>query len=365
MLGMGAEAGSTGPNIVFKIAASSAAARNITVRLNSEGIGTNNTVVYSVGQEVQLILDAFRGKAEALKRGRVVTRTYETNMGGRFVGHLREVAAEQLYAATAKRSGEAQTLSLLDSLARSLNVEDTTIQELSSADVTRKARAFSAFKYLKTLDHPEVLKAAARGWTTAHSIQQLENDLKKAGTLVARRVYQVFYTERNRSNWIAYLKERYGLTAAQAEEVLTSMDVLPASKRIPEDTVHALGATNMCHTEFPNQARSVQVMSEKETFRLEDYRESVLGSYDPAVAERLAAFPDFRLGYDLTASLKELLLEAGIEEVAQWGTEGIRPEQWHEFGPVQKTSAEFRAAYTAFAAKCVAIAKEQAANAKA
>src|SRR5262249_46535362 len=108
LLGMGAEAGNTGPNIVFKIAASSAAARNITVRLNSEGIGTNNTVVYSVGQEVQLILDAFRGKAEAIKRGRVVTRTYETNMGGRFVSHLREVAAEQLYVAVAKRSGEAQ-----------------------------------------------------------------------------------------------------------------------------------------------------------------------------------------------------------------------------------------------------------------
>jgi hypothetical protein len=107
------------------------------------------------------------------------------------------------------------------------------------------------------------LKAATAAGQTAHSIQQLENDLKKAGTLVARRVYQVFHTERNRSNWIAYLKQRYGLTAAQAEEVLTSMDVLPASKRIPEDTVHALGATNMCHTEFPNQAS--RRMSEKET----------------------------------------------------------------------------------------------------
>ena len=137
------------------------------------------------------------------------------------------------------------------------------------------------------------------------------------------------------------------------------MDVLPASKRIPEDTFHALGASNMCHTEFPNQSRAVQLMSEKETFRLEEHRESVLGSYDPAVAERLAVFPDFRLGFDLTPSLKGLLLEAGIEEAARWGTEGIPPERWHEFGPVQKTSAEFRAAYTAFAAKCVSITKEQ------
>jgi len=357
LLGLGAEAGSTGPNIVFKIAASSEAARNITVRLNSEGIGTNNTVVYSVSQEVQLILDAFRGKAEAIKNGRVVTRTYETNMGGRFVSHLREVAAEQLYAATAKRTDEPRTSSLLDALARSLKVEDTAIVELSSADVTRKARAFCAFKYLKAIDHPEVLRAAEAAGQTAQSVQQLEEDLKKAGTLVARRVYQVFYTLQNRPKWVTYLAKSYGLTAAQAEEILNSMDVLPASKRIPEDTFHALGASNMCHTEFPNQARAVQVMSEKEKFRLEDYRESVLGSYDSAVAERLSVFPDFRLGFDLTPGLKRLLLEAGIEEVAHWGTEGIPPERWHEFGPVQKTSAEFRAAYTAFAAKCVSIAK--------
>jgi Transaldolase/Fructose-6-phosphate aldolase len=360
-LGLGAEAGKTGPNIVFKIAASSEAARNITVRLNSEGIGTNNTVVYSASQEVQLILDAFRGKAEAIKKGRLVTRTYETNMGGRFVSHLREVAAEQLYATVAKQTGEARTSSLLDSLARSLKVEDATVREFSSADVARKARAYCSFKYLKALDHPEVVKAAEAAGQTGHELRQLEDDFKKAGTLVARRVYQVFYTERNRRKWIAYLGKNYALTSVQAEEVLNSMDVLPASKRIPEDTFHALGARNMCHTEFPNQARAVQLVSEKETFRLEEYRESVLGSYDPMVVERLAVFPDFRLGFDLTPSLKKLLLEAGIEEVAHWGTEGIPPERWHEFGPVQKTSAEFRAAYTAFAAKCVSIAKGDAA----
>ncbi len=357
MLGLGATAGNTGPNIVFKIAASSDAARRITTRLNSEGIGTNNTVVYSVSQEVQLILDAFRGKAEAIKKDRVITRTYETNMGGRFVSHLREVAAEQLYREVVHRTGDAQTLSLLDSLARSLKVEDATLRELAGVSPAQKARAVCAFKYLKTLDHPEIFKAAEAVGQTVTSICQLEEDLRKAGTLVARRVYQVFYTEENRPKWVAYLKKTYGLTLAQAEEVLVSMDVLPASKRIPEDTFHALGGSNMCHTEFPNQARAVQLMSEKETFRLEDYRDSVLGSYDQSVVTRLSVFPDFLLGYDLTPSLKELLLEVGIEEAAGWGTDGIPPERWHEFGPVQKTTAEFRAAYTAFAAKCVSIAK--------
>jgi hypothetical protein len=357
ILGLGGEAGHTGPNIVFKIAASSKAARSITTRLNGEGIGTNNTVVYSVSQEVQLILDAFRGKAEAIKRGRVVTRTYETNMGGRFVSHLREVAAEQLYQEVASRIGDTQTLSLLDSLARSLKVEDTTLRELVSIGPAGKARAICAFKYLKTLDHPEILKAAEAAGRSVPSIRQLEDDLRKAGTLVARRVYQVFYSEQNRPKWVAYLKKNYALTTAQAEEVLISMDVLPASKRIPEDTFHALGASNICHTEFPNQARAVQLMSESETFRLEDYRDSALGSYDYDVVTRLSAFSDFLLGFDLTPSLRELLLEVGIEEVGSWGTKGIPPERWHEFGPVQKTTAEFRAAYTAFAAKCVSIAK--------
>jgi hypothetical protein len=153
------------------------------------------------------------------------------------------------------------------------------------------------------------------------------------------------------------LKKSYGLGTDQAEEILNSMDVLPASKRIPEDTFHALGSSNMCHTEFPNQARAVQLMSEKEGFKLEDYRQSVLASYDPAVVERLSVFPDFLLGFDLTPRLKALLLETGIEEANRWGNSGIPPERWHEFGPVQKTSAEFRAAYTAFAAKCVSIAR--------
>jgi len=357
MLGLESFAGKTGPNIVFKIAASSEAARNITVRLNSEGIGTNNTVVYSVSQEVQLILDAFRGKAEAIGEGHLVTRTYETNMGGRFVSHLREVAAEQLCEMAATRIGDTKTTVLLDRLARSLGVEESTLSGLASAALAQRARTLCAFKYLKTLDHPEVLKIAESAGRTPQSVQQLEDDLKKAGTLVARRVYEVFYAERNRSKWISYLKKSYGLRTDQAEEILNSMDVLPASKRVPEDTLHAMGATNMCHTEFPNQARAVQLTSEKEGFRLEDYRQSVLGSYDSAVVDRLSVFPDFLLGFDLTPSLKALLLEVGIGEAARWGTGGVPPQRWHEFGPVQKTSAEFRAAYTAFAAKCVTIAR--------
>jgi len=49
--------------------------------------------------------------------------------------------------------------------------------------------------------------------------------------------------------------------------------------------------------------------------------------------------------------------EVGID-VADWHTEGLKPEDWPGFGSVQKTSAEFRNAYDTFAAKCVNITKE-------
>jgi len=91
-------------------------------RAEHRRIGTNNTVVYTVGQEVQLILDAFEGKAAAINHGRQVVRTYETNMGGRFVSHLREVEAEKIFVACAAKAGEQKAGELLDALAESLKV---------------------------------------------------------------------------------------------------------------------------------------------------------------------------------------------------------------------------------------------------
>jgi transaldolase len=76
--------GTVAPNIVFKVAASSKAAREVTLELNASGIGTNNTVTFSVSQEVPLMVDALEGKARATSAGRPVTRTYMTNMGGAF-----------------------------------------------------------------------------------------------------------------------------------------------------------------------------------------------------------------------------------------------------------------------------------------
>jgi len=359
-LGLGDRAGRIGPNIVFKVAASSKAARTITRELNREGIGTNNTVVYSVGQEVLLIADAFAGKAKAIQQGKTVTRTYETNMGGRFASHLREVAAEKIFLDAAEKIGPLRAQAYLDDLARSLRVEAATSAKLADSALIDKIRTICSFKYLKSLDQADFLAASEAAGHEPKEICQLEEDLRKAGTLVARRVHGVFYSPKNRPRWIRYLQETYSLSGEQATEILDSMDVLPASKRISEDTLHALGSRNMCHTEFPNQARAVQLRSEQPGFRLEDFRESVAANYEAGVIDRLSTWRDFGLGYSLTSELKELLLRVGLEEAKDWPVDGILPAEWPEFGPVVKTSEEFRAAYLAFRTKCISIAREAA-----
>lgn len=362
LLGLDDRAGNLGPCIVFKVAGGSEAARKITTVLNSQGTGTNNTVVYTVAQEVQLVLDAFKGKAKAIQQGHRVVRTYETNMGGRFVSHLRELEAEKIFTAVADKFGEDKASELLDALAESLNIDSSTLESVSSASVAQKARVICSYSFLKALDHPGVIEAAELIGQSAEEVELMEADLKKAGTLVARRVYWTFYSPENRPKWIKYLTKTYGVTEKQAKEILESMDVLPASKRVPEDTLHALASSNMCHTEFPNHARAVQLFSEQEGFCLEDLRESVLDSYEPGVVKRLYELPDFRRGYDLTPSLKDFLQnEVGID-VADWKTQGLKPEEWPEFGSVKKTTAQFKAAYDEFAVKCVEIAKEVAAQ---
>jgi len=320
-------------------------------------------VVYTVGQEAQLILDAFEGKAYAIRAGNGVTRTYETNMGGRLVSHLREVEAEKIFARLARKLGEARAAEHLGTLARALNVDRATLDRASVAPFADRVRAVCAFKFLKSLAHKAMVEIAEAAGLKAKRIEELEQDLRKAGTLVARRVYRVFYAPENRPRWVSYLEKRYGLSREQAETVLGSMDVLPASKRIPEDTYHTLGYPNFCNTEFPNHARAVQMMAETEGFRLESFREAILQAYDPGVTRRLDRLPDFRLAYDLTPDMRRFLLdEVGIAEVADWGTGGIQPEEWKGFGSVKKTLAEFRAAYDAFVVKCAGIAKEVAAK---
>ena len=337
------------PNIVFKVGGGHEAARKITTVLNGEGIGTNNTVVYTVAQEVQLVIDAFEGKARAAQAGKQVVRTYETNMGGRFVSHLREVEAEKLFGALS----EDRASELLAELASDLEVD------IPEGTLAEQVVEICSYAHLKSLDHPVILKVAEAAGQSSEAIVQLEADLKKAGTVIARRVHWIFYAPENRPKWAAYLSDTYGLSEDQAQWILASMDVLPASKRVPDDTLHALGA-NMCHTEFPNHQRAVQLVSEEPDFDLDELRGSIGHEYEPGVTQRLYELPDFQKGYDLTPSLKDFLENEVQIDLSSWQTRGMEPGDWPEFGSVQKTTAEFKAAYDAFLVRCVELAKEVA-----
>jgi len=353
--------GAVPPNIVLKVAGSSKAARTITRELNAAGIGTNNTVVYTVGQEIRLILDSFEGKARALKAGKPITRTYETNMGGRLVSHLREVEATQIFAKIKEIHGEARTLDLLRRLAKDLGLSINLLELLDGAgSVESKADRVCSYSNLRSLTHPSFLKIVEEAGLRRNDVEQLENDIRKAGTLVAKRVYQTFYAQENRDSWIGYLQRQYSLTGPQAGSILGSVDVLPASKRIPEDTYDTLAYPNMCNTEFPNHARSVQLFAERAAFSLADYKNAVLAPPEAGLVERLSNLEDFVRSYEVTSELAKILAAAAvIPPLESYGLRGISEEQWPKFGSVMKTMAEFRAAYERFASQCVALARKQ------
>ena len=353
--------GEVPPNIVLKVAGSSAAARRITFELNAAGIGTNNTVVYTVGQEVQLILDSFEGKARAIRSGRPITRTYETNMGGRLVSHLREVEAARIFKKIQTAHGEVRALDLLRRLAKDLGIGVESAASLDEpGSVEMKAEKVCSFSNLKSLMHPAFLGILEMADLSRGEIEQLESDLRKAGTLVARRVYQTFFGQENGARWIGYLRRQYSLTQAQAKSILESVDVLPASKRIPEDTYDTLGYPNMCNTEFPNHARAVQIFAESKGFDLRRFMKAIDDSAEAGLVERLSKMEDFVRSYEITSDLAKLLAVMGaIPTAAAYGLGGIREEQWPSFGPVLKTMGEFRAAYERFTSRCATVAREQ------
>jgi predicted urease superfamily metal-dependent hydrolase len=55
---------------------------------------------------------------------------------------------------------------------------------------------------------------------------------------------------------------------------------------------------------------------------------------------------DFQKAYEINPELTETFKEAGIYE--DFGLIGLTPEDWSQFGPVQKTLSEFKSAYDSF-----------------
>jgi hypothetical protein len=329
------------PNIVIKVAGSSPAAREIARTINGFGIGSNVTVVFTAAQETTLILDEQAGMARAIQKGIVPTQVYMTNMGGRLESHLREAKLEELFGRLRDQVGERQALERVRRLAAANGATDA-VDRASGYEA--KVVAATRYGVQRTIDDRVI--QALEGVMTEQELRTWEDAIGKAGTLVARRVWGLFFSPANREKWLHYLCRTHRLSRDQAERVISRIHYLPASKRKPQDTYWALARRHMVHTEFPNHQENVRRLAESPGFDLAPYLESAMAEFPPAIVERLYGIADFRSAYELTPELNDTLRQAGIE--GDFGSGGLRPEQWPDFGSVRKTVAEFKGAYDAF-----------------
>ncbi len=363
------------PNIVFKVAGSSPAAIDITRKLESMGIGTNNTVTYTVSQEVKLILSKLEGMAEAVKKGIRTTKNYETNMGGRLDDHLREVFVARLIKEALEKTED--KIGKLTELANSLGLDVKATEEVwktptgwgwdkEARTLGEKIELVASRQYIKRLPNKKFAEFLAKfnihGSTkdeVMKFLEEWEKIIGMSGTLVARRVWWIFFHPENRSKWIAYLISHYGVDPKEAEEILDNIDLLPASKRKPMDTYLTLAQNNMTNTEFPNHQLNVLKTSRELGFNLEEYNNAIMRQTDEETVRKLYELEDFIKAYELTPELKEILEKVGIN-VEDIGTNGLEYEQWGLFGSAVKTMNGFTEAYNTFREKVVRIAEEVA-----
>lgn len=345
------------PNVVIKVAASSPAAREIARTINTFGFGSNITVIYTVGQEVTMILEELAGMAAAIRKGIVPTQLYMTNMGGRFESHLREVKLEELFAALKKTLGEAEALKRVEQLAAA---NGTKPKVDAAKGYEAKVAAATRFGNQRTIDVNVI--AALEGLASAEELKSWEDVIGKSGTLVARRAWGIFFSEANRQKWVDYLCRKHQLSREQAALIFSRVCYLPASKRKPQDTYWTLAGANMVHTEFPNHQENVRKLAEDPGFNLADYVESITAQFPQEIVDKLNTIGDFRKGYELNAELNRVLREAGIP--GDFGSGGHKPEQWPNFGSVQKTLAEFKGAYDKFRDDILGLCKAAAAPAR-
>lgn len=330
------------PNVVFKVASNSPTAIETTKELNELGIGTNNTVTFTATQEISMVIAAGLGLARAVESGVPVGRVYITNMEGRLEDHLREVVATKMLLEVVEKEGaEAQIAAVIDRLGAGDSLR-------KSGTLKEKASTLCSKKYLKSLTDDWFVKAV--GQEKDDSLRETENDLRMAGIMVTRRVFQLAFAPEDNSKIVAYIKEKAGVSYEQARVALGMVDLLPASKRRAEDTLQVLGANwvvDLTNTDFPDQQLRVWTRSQELGFKISDYQGSILTLPDESCLQRLLKIEDFRRAYQLTPSLLIALRHAGIDPGEDGGL-GLAPKDWASYGPVVKTMHEFEDAYARF-----------------
>ncbi len=336
------------PNIVFKVSTVGAQSIGLTETLDKRGIGTNNTVTFTVSQEITTGLVAMRGLASALKSGIPITTIYITNMEGRLEDHLRESEASRLMRGGLE--GIADKEGKITSLAAKLGA----VNEIQKVDgsIDRQIGILCSKKFLKSLSDDWFVEAV--GKDQAPTLKQLEEDIRMSGIYVTRKAFQILFRPELKPTLVSYLEREFGLSKDQAASVVEAVNLLPASKRRSEDTYLVLAnerVSNLTNTEFPDHQLKVLQRSRDEGFNLADFESSILSDPDPEVLKQLLEIPDFRRAYNLTAQLVGDLRKIGVNTPDERG--GLEPEEWSSFGPTRKTMEEFTNAYLSFRTKLV------------
>jgi transaldolase len=338
-------------NVVFKVSTSGTEAIHLTEELDMKGLGTNNTVAFTVSQEIKILISVIRGLVGALKGGTEVPRVYITNMEGRLEDHLRESLAKELLLAGLEKVSE-KGEGKIDSIVTELGALD----DLDGKSLEEKIEFLCSKRYLKTLNDRWFVEFLGREKYSS-SLEQMESDIRMSGIFVTRRVFELAFSPQVRPKWLEYVMKQFGLSTKEAIQVIDAIDLLPSSKRREEDTLLVLGSKeihNLTNTEFPDQQTKVWLMSKEENFELSKFENSISDKPDSSVLKRLLQMKDFRKAYELTPELaKELREQIGIPSLDEDEAGGLEPEDWQSYGPVMKTMKEFKHAYLHFRGELV------------
>jgi len=273
-------------------------------------------------------------------------------MGGRLESHLREVKLEAFFKELKEKIGEERATEKLLKLSEVNGTKERVIKAKTYEEKVIEATRYAHGQ--RTMNEP-IFEALA-DVASREDLERWEEAIGKSGTLVARRVWQLFFSPENRKRWISYLMKKKGISEDQANFILDRIHYLPASKRKPFDTFWTLSSKNLVHTEFPDHQDNVRRMAEGPGFELKKFEESILESSSEETLQLLYQIEDFIRAYEINPELSEILKEAGIS--GEFGQKGLLPSEWPTFGPVIKTLSEFKAAYDAFQKEMVTILKK-------
>lgn len=348
------------PNLVIKVAAAYPHSIEIAKRLNEIGIGQNITLSYTLTQELLTGIAAIEGMSKAIKKGILPTQTYLTNMGGRLEDHLKEYVTANLLIKALSKLDVKEAEEILDKLASGLNVKSEVFEELKKKRIEERVEILTDRKILggNLLNdaYVEALvssKAYGSKQEAVDMLTSLNDAIKLAGTFVAKRVYEIMFSPKNRPKWMEYISREFGVSRDEAETIMDRIDLLPASKRKPADTLLTLSSRNLTNTEFPNHQLDVLKESFKNGFKIESFKESIIQSLDEKHLETLMSIEDFVKAYEATPKLKEFLEKVGIK--GDYGTRGVETVEWPNYGPCFKTLKEFTKAYLDFREKVLSI----------